>query len=98
MGNLPAAEKMFLYVHSLTPESPRDLLNRSMLYYSQNLFLRAMDTLTAILERSEDLVDGDADILTSATNNLALCCLYCCDVKRAVRCLEVRHLWLEVLY
>ena len=38
----------------------------------------------------ESLIDDDADLLNSAANNLAICALYCCDVKRAVQCLEVR--------
>lgn len=70
-------------------------LNAGLLYFAQDQYLDAMkeyeQALALAQARDQDsytFIDLDADILTNVVNNMAICALYCCDVKKAVLCLE----------
>lgn len=81
MGNLKAAEAIYTLVQD---ESAQNRLNFGLLYFAKNEFSRALVEYEAIFNMS----DPESDVLLSAVNNLAICSLYCCDVKRAVSSLE----------
>ncbi|KAJ0397154.1 hypothetical protein ATCC90586_007250 [Pythium insidiosum] len=102
MGDLARAEQLFSRARQLAESAQlrrgaeaRLLLNDGLLLFAQNKLQEALSAFDAVLHLEDDsgaaddpLCAVDEDVRCVAVNNLAICALYCCDVKGAVAALE----------